>query len=118
MRCVLLCGQGDRYMMKLFRDYVFHQVHTTACKRPFSLGCVAHADGGVLQTYLIDRYKFHGTPMFLAYCGGKLVFAEPTFAHFRCTRDCMEKTLKECEGRVKRGDYLPDGFRFDVSNAK
>ena len=70
------------------------------------------------STYLIDRYKFHGTPMFLAYCGGKLVFAEPTFAHFRCTRDCMEKTLKECEGRVKRGDYLPDGFRFDVSNAK
>ena len=27
---VMLCGfaQGDRYMMKLFRDYVFHQVDT------------------------------------------------------------------------------------------
>ena len=25
------------------------QVHTTACKRPFSLGCVAHTDGAVFQ---------------------------------------------------------------------
>jgi hypothetical protein len=56
--------------------------------------------------------------MFLAYCGGKLVFAEPTFAHFRCTRDCMEKSLKECEVRVKRGDFLPDDWRADVSNAQ
>ena len=68
--------------------------------------------------YLIDRYRFHSTPMFLAYCGGKLVFAEPTFAHFRCTRDCMEKTLKEIEVKVKRGEFLPDNWRADVSNAQ
>jgi hypothetical protein len=68
--------------------------------------------------YLIKRYHFHSTPMFLAYCGGKLVFAEPTFAHFACTRNCMEETLKECQKKVVRGDYLPDDFRFDVSNAK
>ena len=68
--------------------------------------------------YLIDRYQFHSTPMFLAYCGGKLVFAEPTFAHFRCTRDCMEKTLKEIEVKVKRGEFLPDNWRADVSNAQ
>ena len=70
------------------------------------------------SNYLIKRYKFHATPMFLAYCGGKLVFAEPTFAHFACTRNCMEKTLAHCAKEVKLGNYLPDDFRFDMSNAK
>jgi len=26
-----------------------HKVNTTACKRLLSLGCVAHADGGVIR---------------------------------------------------------------------
>ena len=68
--------------------------------------------------YLIKRYHFHSTPMFLAYCGGKLLFAEPTFAHFACTRHCMEETLRACQKKVVRGDFLPDDFRFDMSNAK
>jgi hypothetical protein len=58
------------------------------------------------------------TPMFLAYCGGRLLFAEPTFAHFSNTRHCMESTLAALQTQVKRGNYLPDDFCFDVSNAK
>ena len=32
---------------------VLEQVNTTACKRLFSLGCVAHTDGAVFQPFLV-----------------------------------------------------------------
>jgi len=34
---------------KLGESLVSEQVHTTACKRLFSLGCVLHTDGAVFQ---------------------------------------------------------------------
>ena len=41
---------------------IFAQVNTTACKRLFSLGCVAHTDGAVFQRRDRDPPGHEGAP--------------------------------------------------------
>lgn len=56
--------------------------------------------------------------MFLVYLGGKLLFAEPTFAHFQNTRVFMDETIVACRKKAKKGDFLPEDFRCDVMYSK
>ena len=53
-------------------------VNTTACKRLFSLGCVPHTDGAVLQTVLL---MYRGCTVFQPGCNGEYmgVASAPTW---------------------------------------
>ena len=46
----ILLGKKE-FAKAIEEKQVAEQVNTTACKRLFSLGCVAHTDGAVFQMY-------------------------------------------------------------------
>lgn len=64
---------------------------------------------------LSERFNFSTYPMFLAYYGGRLVFASTAVAGRGASRDNVQTQLDACLEDAGRGRFLPDDYRFTSS---
>jgi len=63
-----------------------------------------------------DRYNVQSLPMFLMYYGGRLAYAGNTLNGYGTSRDDMVAQARETLDRAQRGQFLPEGFKFGITD--
>lgn len=65
---------------------------------------------------LRDRYNIHSLPMYLIYAGGKLAYASNVLNGRGTGKDDLKKQLEDTSAAVQKGNFLPDDFKFGVTD--
>eukprot|EP00698_Gefionella_okellyi_P003789 TRINITY_DN13522_c0_g1_i1.p1 TRINITY_DN13522_c0_g1~~TRINITY_DN13522_c0_g1_i1.p1 ORF type:complete len:482 (-),score=94.55 TRINITY_DN13522_c0_g1_i1:63-1508(-) len=66
---------------------------------------------------LNDRYGIRGLPMYLAYYGGRLVFASNTFNGRNVDKQNIRAQLQKSVDEARRGKFLPLSFKVDYGKS-